>query len=240
MPLPYVCVDTDSLGSADMGRAESNSSEEEVEECLAFFFLLSSSLFMLSKRVGRNHNAILLSATLKGDSANASLVIIILGVIIIAREASSELDVGWARARPVDGGHVGGDVPVGHTSLAGGDTISTRVGGVVDVDFLVRPVAEADVGSRGSTCSEACSRDTEHEVHNRVKVEQEDGGCESIADKGGDEEDDSVLEEEFPERRATRSQEETDGGDDQDGQIDKHGVEVEQVQRQVVVGRTSR
>lgn len=63
---------------------------------------------------------------------------------------------------------------------------------------MVRPVAETDVGSCSSTGSEACSGDTEHEIHSWVKVEEQDGGGEGVADESGQEEDDSILEEELP------------------------------------------
>jgi hypothetical protein len=118
-------------------------------------------------------------------------------------------------------------------------SVTERISHVLYVNFLVRPVAEADIGSRSSAGGEACSGNAEHKVHGRVKIEEQDGGGESVADESREEEDDTVLEEELPERRAARCQKQSDGGNDEHRQIDEHGVEVEQVQGEVVVLRAS-
>jgi len=59
IPLPYVCVDVDSFPPV-VGRAESNSSDEELEVCLSFF-LVSSSLFQLGECICCDHDSVFLA-----------------------------------------------------------------------------------------------------------------------------------------------------------------------------------
>jgi hypothetical protein len=181
----------------------------------------------LGKRVGRDHDAVLLtSRSFKPNGASGTLELIARSrkVIVIALESSSQFDISRLGARPVHSRHVGGDVSVGHATFTCSTTgVTSWVGRTVDVDFLVGPVAETDVGTGGGTGCEAGCGDGEHEVHGGVEVEEEDRGGEGISDKSGDEEDDSIFEEELPERGTSRGQEETDGGDDENRQIDKHG-----------------
>ena len=68
----------------------------------------------------------------------------------------------------------------------------------MQIDIGWRPSTETDEGSRSGGSGDACSGHAEDQVHGRVEVEQEHHGRCCIGPESHEEEDDAVLEEEFP------------------------------------------
>lgn len=81
----------------------------------------------LSESISGDHDSVFLTGSLKGDSAHGALEIVIVGILIVALEAGSKLDVGSTRTRPVHGGHVSSDVSVRHAGFAGRDAVAAGI-----------------------------------------------------------------------------------------------------------------
>ena len=126
--------------------------------------------------------------------------------------------------------HAGFDVRLGWASPGGHRYLRRRTLGttahrsrLVHVDIGLCPRAETDEGSRSSRGRDACSGHREHQVHRGVKVEEKHHGRACVGEESHEEENDAVLEEELPEGRSTRGQDETDDRNDKDDEVDEHG-----------------
>lgn len=67
-----------------------------------------------------------------------------------------------------------------------------------------------------------------HDVDHRVEVDEEHDGRDQVCDKGDHEEHDTLLPEHPPKTRATWAPRETGEGDEEDGEVGEHGVEVDE------------
>ena len=119
------------------------------------------------------------------------------------------LEIIKTRSSLVDAGfnvRLGRASPYGHRYLRGRralDGIGTHTSSIdqnrlVQIDIGWRPSTETDEGPRSGGSGDACSGYAEDQVHGRVEVEQEHHGRCCIGPESHEEEDDAVLEEEFP------------------------------------------